>query len=159
LNGLPNALEMTERQIENFLKKIDKTLCGCWLWTGSLIPIGYGKVGINHKTYLAHRVAYQIFKGEIPGGLGLDHFYCQTRRCVNPDHLEPVTQKVNLLRGNTFNAVNAAKTHCPKGHPYDAANTRIGLLKNGVKSRSCIACNKDKGRIRHSNQHLLSEVS
>ena len=75
---------------------------GCWIWQpkggGNH---GYGQlsrtVGGRQITLLAHRFSYETFVGPIPEGLQIDHL-CSTRRCVNPDHLEPVTQQENLRR-------------------------------------------------------------
>jgi HNH endonuclease len=93
----------------------------CWLWTGSVHRNGYGKFGDNRgKTSLAHKVTYEIFRGPVPEGLTLDHL-CRVRHCVNPDHLEPVTQAENNRRAPNG---HRAKTHCPEGHLYDAVNTR-----------------------------------
>lgn len=87
---------------EKFWPRVDKTgPSGCWLWTGSCLPTGYGQVGcrVGGKTYVssAHRVAYRFVVGPIPAGLQLDHL-CRVRRCVNPAHLEPVTPRENVRR-------------------------------------------------------------
>jgi len=87
------------------------------------------------KNKVAHRISYELLKGDIPEGLDLDHL-CRNRGCVNPDHLEPVTRKENLLRGNTIPAKHARKTHCPQGHEYTKGNTFIS--KSG--SRHCRKC-------------------
>lgn len=79
----------------------------------------------------AHRVAYEEIMGPVPEGLELDHL-CRTRSCVNPSHLEPVTHRENMNRGDV---ATRRKTHCPKGHPYDEENTGI---YNGY--RNCRAC-------------------
>ncbi len=89
------------------------------------------------KTVYAHRFSYRHHVGEIPEGLELDHL-CRIRHCVNPLHLEPVTGKVNLMRGDTHAAINASKTHCPYGHQYSGDNLRIAY--NG--QRFCRACRK-----------------
>lgn len=70
----------------------------CLLWTGPLDSGGWGRVSIDHREYLAHRVSYTIAKGQIPAGLTLDHFVCRNRACVAPDHLEPVTSQENVRR-------------------------------------------------------------
>lgn len=69
----------------------------CWIWQGS-VSGRYGQIGIDGQTYQAHRAYYEQAKGDIPEGLVLDHL-CRHTTCVNPDHLEPVTQKVNVRRG------------------------------------------------------------
>ena len=88
------------------------------------------------KHFLAHRMIYELLVGPIPDGLEIDHL-CRNRGCVNPGHMEPVTHRENLMRGDTVAAANPAKTHCIRGHPYDDENTyRYG------SHRYCRACNK-----------------
>lgn len=126
----------------------------CWTWTGSLCAgdlrsgrkygsfhTGTKKLG-NERTNLAHRLSYEWWVGEIPKGLHLDHL-CRNTRCVNPWHLEPVTCLVNNLRGNGVVAKNVAKTHCPKGHPYDEENTYRRPERFGRSSRDCKACKRE----------------
>lgn len=109
----------TKPAIERFMSKVEKSCDGCWNWRGSIAPNGYGKFSIEknriRKTFNAHRFSYQYFKGEIPHGLTIDHL-CRNRGCVNPDHLEVLTLKENLLRGSGVGGRNAKKTHCSKGH-------------------------------------------
>ena len=76
-----------------------------------------------------------MFVGPLPDGLVLDHL-CRNRACVNPEHLEPVTQSVNLLRGETVNAAASARTHCINGHEFSPVNTRISPSGRRV-CRSC----------------------
>lgn len=109
---------------------------GCWLWSGALDPCGYGRIARNGKEQKAHRVSYYLAKGPIPDGLELDHL-CRVRACVNPDHLEAVTHKVNAQRG-LAGAYLAERTHCPQGHPYDEENTYLwGPEKRWRKCRKC----------------------
>jgi len=71
---------------------------GCWLWSGARNRAGYGVIGINLASKLAHRISYEAFVGPVPEGLELDHL-CKTKACVNPAHLEPVTRAENVKRG------------------------------------------------------------
>ena len=118
---------------DRFFEKVKKE--NCWLWTAKKEKAGYGRFSIRDHEFAAHRVSYQLLKGDIPDGFTLDHT-CKNPSCVNPDHLEPVTMQINLLRGNTFQARNASKTHCPRGHPYNGDN----LLKQKYGGRECRAC-------------------
>lgn len=123
---------------ERFWAKVDKRGANdCWLWTGAKYKEGYGQFRISSRDGrgLAHRFAYTISIGEIPAGLHIDHL-CRVRACVNPYHLEPVTQQENTLRGESPAAKNAKKTHCPKGHPYSGGN----LLVNKNNERRCRKC-------------------
>lgn len=127
---------------------------GCWEWQGIKNAYGYGVITTGSTSYgtvrrfMAHRLAWEFLRGPIPDGLQMDHL-CRNRGCVNPDHLEPVTQHENLLRGNTIPARNAAKTHCAKGHAYDEANTRRDK-KTGA--RICRACRADQQRRRRAER-------
>jgi hypothetical protein len=111
----------------------------CWLWTASVSPKGYGYFKWNGKVGRVHRFAYLTFKGQIPDGLEVDHL-CEVRHCVNPDHLQLLTHEENLLKSSNIVAINARKTHCPKGHPYDRMNSR-GF-------RSCLTCLRESRRLR-----------
>ncbi len=113
---------------------------GCWLWTAFTNPKGYSRFLLHGKSELAHRVSYERHIGLIPEGLELDHL-CRVPGCVNPDHLEAVTHKENVRRGNSVK-VKRAKTHCPKGHLYDAENTYIDEKGH----RSCIICRRTRSR-------------
>lgn len=98
---------------------------GCWNWIRSKRPNGYGQIGKgghNCRILLAHRVAYELYCDPIPKGLDIDHL-CRNRGCVNPDHLEPVTRRINLLRGETIAARRAAQTRCIHGHEFTPGNT------------------------------------
>lgn len=71
----------------------------CWIWTGNTMKDGYTHFKVSGKTVKAHRFSYELLIGAIPDNLALDHL-CRIRNCVNPSHLEPVTQQVNILRGD-----------------------------------------------------------
>lgn len=96
----------------------------CWEWTAS-ICYGYGQFGAgNNRVVRAHRYAYESLVGPIPAKLVIDHL-CKNTHCVNPAHLEPVTNGVNALRGNGPAAMAARATHCKYGHEYTSKNTHI----------------------------------
>lgn len=95
----------------------------CHLWIGNLSPDGYAVMQMNGGTGYMARWIYERECGPIPDGLEPDHL-CRVRHCVNTDHLEPVTHQENILRGESFAAVNARKTHCPQGHEYTPENIR-----------------------------------
>lgn len=123
--------------------RVDKTSSpiGCWLWMGRIGHGGYGHQKATHlREGLAHRVIYRMVKGDIPEGMELDHL-CRVRRCVNPDHLEPVDHRTNSLRGIGATAMHAHQTHCKAGHPFDEANTQQTKTKYGP-ARACRACNR-----------------
>lgn len=103
-------------------KRVTISEGGCWLWRG-VTTGGYGYMDIRGQRFLAHRVAYTLFVGAIPKGKQLDHL-CRVRHCINPAHLEVVTSRENVLRGEGISAQNARKTHCKNGHPFSAENTR-----------------------------------
>lgn len=111
---------------------------GCWLWEGTQQK-GYGRISMlrdgGGRADLVHRVMYEASVGPISEGMQLDHL-CRRHECVRPEHLEPVTPRDNTRRGT------ALITHCPKGHPYDKANTRV----KAAGHRSCKACAVDKNR-------------
>lgn len=117
---------------------------GCMEWTAALYSGGYGHFGLSAKEHwLAHRLSYTYWVGEIPEGLDIDHL-CRNRKCVRVDHLEPVSRQVNLLRGATTPAARAAQTHCKHGHEFNDENTRIDKKSR----RHCRACDKTRSRER-----------
>jgi len=99
-----------------FWAKVDKQPEGCWVWQAGKDWDGYGIFHACGRSWRAHRWAYESLVAPIPDGLVIDHL-CRNRACVNPDHLEPVTDRVNILRGEGVAAVNADKAACDKGHP------------------------------------------
>lgn len=107
---------------------------GCWGWTGDHLPSGYGRFYFRGERSIAHRAVFEALRGKVPAGLVLDHL-CRNRGCVNPWHLEPVTDAVNILRGVGPPAMNAKKTHCVHGHEFTPENTIA--RKDGRECRAC----------------------
>ncbi len=119
---------------ERFWAKVEKTPT-CWLWTAAKASrYGHGKFMLNGKNLKAYRWAYEALVGPIPEGMTLDHL-CRVPACVNPAHLEPVPLSENVRRQN------AAKTHCPQGHPLSGDN-----LYRSPAGRACRTCRNDASR-------------
>ena len=142
--------------IERFWTRVDKaTETSCWTWTGAINGHGYGNLRVDGRVRGAHRVAYELSVGPIPEGMELDHLChsadpdcaggttCIHRRCVNPAHLEPVTQFVNWQRGKSPHALDARKTHCTQGHEFTPENTRVYPYRN---QRVCLTCKRAAAR-------------
>ncbi|MFI5416442.1 MAG: HNH endonuclease signature motif containing protein [Nitrososphaerales archaeon] len=124
--------------LERFWDRILVQSNGCWVWFGPKTLNGYGMFRLGKISAMrVHRFAYETNKGKIPIGLQIDHL-CRNRGCCNPDHMEAVTTKENVLRGNGITAQNARKTHCKNGHEFTKENT--GITKSG---RNCRVCNRE----------------
>lgn len=157
LNGDPGGAELIYGDDEaRFWSKVDKRGPDeCWPWTACLAR-GYGwfydgsnPKGRGSRGRGAHRVAYEMLVGPVPEGMDLDHTChnatgcpggasCVHRRCVNPAHLEPVTRRVNLVRG-ARSTYWSDRTHCKYGHEYTAENTRMR-----GSTRICRACERER---------------
>jgi len=128
--------------------RIRGTERGCWEWTGVVCKItGYPLLSHKGKTYRVHSLVYKGVGRSIPPGLVPDHT-CRVRHCINPDHLEPVTQRVNTLRGISIVAQNAAKTHCKRGHLLAGVNLRVKAGRYGP-IRVCRTCQRAEGLRRY----------
>jgi hypothetical protein len=138
--GMKNGRDLP--LIDRFMQRVNKDgPDGCWLWTAGK-KRAYGAFAVEHdRTVLAHRWSYEHHVGPIPDGLTIDHL-CRRPLCVNPAHLEPVTPRMNVLRGDTVPARNARKTHCKRGHPFDEVNTYI----NSRGHRVCRECTRAANR-------------
>lgn len=130
-----------------FWAKVDKS-GECWEWTARRQTHGYGQLLWDGKWRLAHRIAYEMANGPVPAGRELDHL-CSNKACVRPDHLEAVTHRENILRASSgFASINAAKTHCPRGHEYTPENT----MRFGPEDRWrwCRTCSRETNRARRA---------
>ena len=150
----PNDDKLLQRFRDKFIVKDCGYDTPCWVWQAATLPNGYSRfhptgpfTGGNTMVY-AHRYSYEIFRGAIPSGMQIDHL-CRVRGCVNPAHMEVVTNKVNSLRSESFTAKNARKTHCPKGHEYSGSN----LYVSSQGYRQCKTCREAyKKKLREEKQ-------
>ena len=137
---------------ERFWAKVEKT-DSCWLWTAYRNRCGYGQFWDASRMVKAHRFAYELLVGPIPDGRETDHL-CRVRHCVNPAHLEPVTHRENTMRGDTIPARQAARTHCPNGHPLVEGNLVPFDLRRGW--RACLICSRERSRARRARQRAVA---
>jgi hypothetical protein len=133
--------------IKRFQSRVEKQPNGCWLWTGSRTSDRvYPRFCVGKTKYvLAHRWAYEFYVGPIADALTIDHL-CRTPLCVNPEHLEPVTNVENVMRGDGACSRNAQKTHCKRGHALAQQNVYSYRSKNGRAKRQCKTCSKEAYR-------------
>lgn len=123
-----------------FWRQVDKSL-DCWNWKGGCTGAGYGSFTSNGSNLLAHRISYTLTIGPIAEGMTLDHL-CRNTRCVNPDHLEPVTLLENIRRASLrvtvpgelverYRGGMSIKEACA-GTQYTISTVRLRLLELGV---------------------------
>jgi len=136
---------VTARTLEaRFISKVSfpESSEGCWEWIGSKNHKGYGQFQWKYRNYRAHRIAFELLVSPIEEGMVIDHL-CRNRSCVNPWHMEPVTNKENIMRGEGHGSRNARKTHCPQGHPYSGWNL---IVRIGHGSRECRTCRFNRSK-------------
>lgn len=133
--------------VERFWSHVEKTST-CWLWTGATTAGGYGQHGVNGAVLYAHRVSYEMHIGPIPEGLHIDHL-CRVRRCVNPMHLEAVTQAENTRRGMGSQVLSRRRGLCLRQHRMTPENT---IIRRATATRSeehwCRECAQRRERER-----------
>lgn len=143
--GKPDWKRMSAE--ERFWIRVEKT-DGCWLWTGATSKNGYGQIVVDGRQIGAHCYAYTLLVGPIPEGSEIDHVchnadpacpggQCQHRRCIRPDHLEPVAHAVNVVRGSSPSARAYRSGVCRNGHPKTPENWELG-------HRRCRICNSQE---------------
>ena len=126
--------------IDRFNRFLAASSSGCIEWTGRIDKYGYGQFrpgGRESSKVGAHRWSYEHHVGPVPPGLQLDHL-CRNKKCVNHQHLEPVSPRENVLRSNNPASMNARKTHCVEGHPLSGDN----IYTYGSR-RVCKTCSKE----------------
>jgi hypothetical protein len=142
------TVSLNETEYKRIFDKISiDPLTDCWNWTSAFDYQGYGLVWYHKRVERIHRLIYAYFRGPIPRGrqatkqFQLDHVVCKNKKCCNPAHLEIVTQKVNVLRGNGITAQAARKTHCKRGHLFPERDP------NGIR-RTCPICDSLRHKAR-----------
>lgn len=132
VSNKPSDVDEAVKRIEQNYMPVPES--GCWLWMGAKSTGGYGRINVNGKRWQVHRFYYEQKRGDVPKELVMDHL-CRVRCCINPDHLEPVTNKENILRGDGPAARNNRMTHCKEGHELAGDN-----LLNYSRDRRCKIC-------------------
>jgi hypothetical protein len=108
---------------------------GCWRWTGHVQTRGYGQMQVNHRMIVVHKLAWTLFRDEVPEGMDVHH-RCEEKRCVNPDHLE-------LVEHTKHKAAHHRKTHCKRGHAFTAENSYVSGT-GAKRCRTCIQASRDR---------------
>ena len=138
----PRVRDLGSRLLEGSVR--DATT-GCLRWTGSLrTDEGYGSIKVNNRTQFAHRVAYALWVGPIPTGLVIDHVHargCRYRDCIEPKHLEAVTQKENVAR-----VIALKMNYCVSGHELTQENTYQSVDRRGYSIKHCRVCKVEANR-------------
>lgn len=146
----PEAVE------ERFWSKVDvRNPFVCWPWLGSLGHNGYARFSLHGKTVRAHRYMYELMVGTIEPNMTIDHVAargCTLRHCVNPYHLEQVTMKENVLRGDTITAHNKTKTECISGHSFEF----WGYI-DYTGARQCKLCSRRRTKEHRLRKRLEAE--
>lgn len=131
---------MNEDIITRINERIVINESGCHIWLGARDYDGYGRISFNRRNTLVHRLVYQIYKGSIK--YSIDHI-CNVRFCVNPEHLQDIPHRDNLLRSTTNIAyINSHKTRCLNGHILEGDNLESYSSRHG--KRKCMICRRKR---------------
>ena len=164
LAGREDSRPSKQRQEVNAVDRFEKyvspePMSGCWLWIGTASN-GYGRFWTGIRQVQAHRFSYEQANGSIPVGLVVDHL-CRNPSCVNPTHLEAVSNRENVLRGIGLPAIAIKKTACPRGHEYSGENLtrtkmghRVCLTCTAARARRYYRMNIEKEAVRSAKRHL-----
>lgn len=151
-------MKYTAKAINGFWKLVDRNgpvpsccpeLGRCWIWIGSQDKKGYGVKGYDDNRGFAHRFSYELLRETIPIRLVLDHL-CRIHQCVNPMHLEAVTIRENILRGEGITAKQFRLTHCKRGHELSEEN--IYRQPTKPTGRRCRECHRIEQRVGESKE-------
>lgn len=144
---------MTQTLMDRFVEKVVLMPDGCWHWSAARHAYGYGKIGLEKGNGLAHRIAWALFVGPIPEGMFVCH-RCDVPWCVNPAHLFLGTHQDNVddMVAKGRNYIHPLKTHCSKGHAFEAEN--VYVTPKGA--RACRTCNRDA--VRRYKARLAAEA-
>jgi hypothetical protein len=157
---------MNRPLVERVREKSAPQANGCIHWLGHLNENGYGKISVKKVMHLAHRALYQELYGPLPSDVFLDHTChnadmtckggptCLHRRCVNPEHLEPVGNRENQARSiNTTAGRSAILNACSRGHEYTPENTHVDS-KGWKRCRACQRIKCDEARVGQPPKHI-----
>lgn len=143
--------EPIEPRLERY--SIPEPNSGCYLWLAAVSSEGYGLLSVGDRLRPAHLIAYELAKGPVPEGLELDHL-CRVRSCINPNHLEPITHRENVIRGLvpsvTRNRINF-NAPCPRGDDHHVIWYTRG---NGKRQKECRTCKAERKRNAKSPKDL-----
>lgn len=143
-----------------FWKSVHITVDGCWIWCGYSRK-GYGAYSHLGSMIPAHRYAYEVLVRTLVAAPKetCDHL-CRNRSCVNPSHIEIVSNRENVLRGIGHTAVNARRTSCVNGHEFSESNTYRGVNSGNMPRRQCRECRRlSNARYRHRGSIPLHSIT
>lgn len=139
-----------------FFSRVEIAPDGCWIWIGAKNQNGYGVFmeSKGRSQTSAHRVLYEWVHGvRLDRSQVVDHL-CRNKACVNPAHLEAVSQRENMRRG----IKGVLTTHCPRNHEYTPENTYLYEDKRGYRMRNCKTCAALREIIRKEARAARREV-